>query len=320
MVGHDGAMGGGGMGGHGHGGDGGHGGKREGKGQNNTHMHTCPVPGCGKTMSGSDMRRHVRTVHLRIQDYKCDQCGSLFGQKGTALRHLKVQHERVGTIVGHAFNGPFFQSPAELKALENKAKAREKEVHRQRERERQEAAKAGERERGAAAELARNGGHVKREGGHGGGRHGGKRKGDGRGRAGGGAGGKKHRGGHGGYGGGGGGGSTSYPRPASSTDELHRNGIWTDKNGELFDKIEFNKLVRTIYTSDMIWTFKTLKDSDPPAWLGKGKPAYYTKTMCDVLNVVGYKMFAPLVPHIHVILRNMRKLMEDALVPDADTF
>ena len=91
-----------------------------GAGRKAKRSHQCPV--CLKTMSGCSsphcprepcwhLNRHLRTVHHGIRDYRCSECGTLFGQKGNAVKHIKVHHDDVGTVVSAAFNGPFRRFP-----------------------------------------------------------------------------------------------------------------------------------------------------------------------------------------------------------------
>eukprot|EP00936_MAST-01D_sp_MAST-1D-sp1_P000549 g549.t1 len=137
-------------------------------GPKRARTHVCPVPGCGKTMSGCSsplcpgvpcwhLRRHLRTVHDGIKDYRCSICGMLFGQKGNALKHVELHHGNNGTVVGPNFNGPFVLTPLEVKAAQAEKRAAER-----RERELEKAARDAqkrrekeERERAAVRELER---------------------------------------------------------------------------------------------------------------------------------------------------------------------
>ena len=84
-------------------------------------MHRCPV--CFKTMAGCSsplcpdqpcwhLKRHHRNVHEGVRDFRCSVCGAHFGQKGNAAKHIKVNHDGVGTVVGAEYNGPFQPPPA----------------------------------------------------------------------------------------------------------------------------------------------------------------------------------------------------------------
>ena len=48
---------------------------------------------CGKSIRKQSIKRHMRTVHEGIRDYKCDSCEKSYTEKITLLRHKQNVHE-----------------------------------------------------------------------------------------------------------------------------------------------------------------------------------------------------------------------------------
>lgn len=56
----------------------------------------CNFPGCGKTFTNkSYVAIHIRNVHQKRRDYKCEKCGKLYSQKSTMLLHVRTVHEGI---------------------------------------------------------------------------------------------------------------------------------------------------------------------------------------------------------------------------------
>lgn len=48
---------------------------------------------CGHAFAqGADLRKHVRTVHLKERPYSCDLCEKKFGEKGNLRKHRRSVH------------------------------------------------------------------------------------------------------------------------------------------------------------------------------------------------------------------------------------
>ncbi len=62
-----------------------------------THRNsTFPCSQCEKSFSEkSDLIRHVKTIHQRIQDFICSLCGKRFNQIGNLRRHISTVHDLV---------------------------------------------------------------------------------------------------------------------------------------------------------------------------------------------------------------------------------
>ncbi|KAF2143812.1 uncharacterized protein K452DRAFT_224416 [Aplosporella prunicola CBS 121167] len=49
--------------------------------------HRCPRHTCNRAFNrNTDLERHENTVHLKKKDWKCVQCGNMFGRKDTLRR------------------------------------------------------------------------------------------------------------------------------------------------------------------------------------------------------------------------------------------
>jgi len=109
--------------------------------------------------------------------------------------------------------------------------------------------------------------------------------------------------------------------------ELAKNGVWII-NDKITCEKSFNAAVLNSYTREEVVGYQAvLKLEDPPQCPKNGKPMFYKQTICSQLGVTPpsvYKKFAPFVPHIHRVLREvwlrLDQAMNDAFVPDADTF
>lgn len=56
----------------------------------------CSFPGCGKTFTNrSYVAIHIRNVHQKRKDFKCEKCGKLYSQKSTMLLHVRTVHEGI---------------------------------------------------------------------------------------------------------------------------------------------------------------------------------------------------------------------------------
>ena len=55
--------------------------------------HTCPE--CNKCFTYKSIKRHMDTVHLKLKNYKCDQCEVAYGQSGDLKRHKIRVHQNV---------------------------------------------------------------------------------------------------------------------------------------------------------------------------------------------------------------------------------
>ena len=53
---------------------------------------------CDKIILRCGMRQHVRTVHLNVQKFSCDQCGATFTKNASRKRHVESVHQRLNRV------------------------------------------------------------------------------------------------------------------------------------------------------------------------------------------------------------------------------
>ena len=44
----------------------------------------------------NDLKRHVSTVHLKLRDFKCDQCDKAYSSKPPLNTHIRKNHSSEG--------------------------------------------------------------------------------------------------------------------------------------------------------------------------------------------------------------------------------
>lgn len=55
------------------------------------HVFPCTAEGCDKVLSSkSSLSVHLKTVHMKIKPYACDECGKCFSHKHLVARHKRV--------------------------------------------------------------------------------------------------------------------------------------------------------------------------------------------------------------------------------------
>ena len=63
------------------------------KGFHEGKMAECKI--CGKLLRYHSIKNHVKLVHEKIYNYKCDICGKAFGESKTLSRHVDSVHKNI---------------------------------------------------------------------------------------------------------------------------------------------------------------------------------------------------------------------------------
>ena len=53
----------------------------------------CPI--CKAIFGKTNLKKHIRTKHEGIKDYKCDLCGNQYFEKKRLNRHIKKEHDKI---------------------------------------------------------------------------------------------------------------------------------------------------------------------------------------------------------------------------------
>ena len=67
------------------------------KGEKGVRMQ---CPHCETVVDRKSLRRHVREIHEKIKDFKCDICDAEFFQRPQLLNHMAKNHEQT-LMIGH---------------------------------------------------------------------------------------------------------------------------------------------------------------------------------------------------------------------------
>ncbi|KAG8977572.1 hypothetical protein FRB90_008757 [Tulasnella sp. 427] len=86
-----------------------------------SHLHNCPFAECSQSFARpTDLKRHVKAVHLKVKEFACTICGRAFAQKGGMTTHMNTHTKarpfecRVGC--GRDFSDPSSRSRHEFEA------------------------------------------------------------------------------------------------------------------------------------------------------------------------------------------------------------
>ena len=59
------------------------------------YTHETKCPHCEAIFEKANLKRHIKTVHEGIKDYKCNHCGKEYFEKKRLNRHIKREHDNI---------------------------------------------------------------------------------------------------------------------------------------------------------------------------------------------------------------------------------
>ena len=58
-------------------------------------LHRCSFENCGyETSNSGHLKRHIKMIHDKIKDFKCDRCEYETSDSGNLKRHIKMVHDK----------------------------------------------------------------------------------------------------------------------------------------------------------------------------------------------------------------------------------